>query len=163
MTSRFILILAAALSLSACWPFGGGRSRLEGRYTTDHPGRLWAAVDPGGADKAWWHTENGAAVYTDSNCEQAFVDNPLERLAQAQAAAIDEAEMVESREHRLAERAALTVVYKGQLDGVPVSVTTTVLKKNQCIYDFVLVAPVDRVEEVLGAYETVVTSFKIRK
>ena len=163
MTSRLIWVAVSVLSLSACWPFGGGRSRLEGRYTTDHPGRLWAAVDPGGADRAWWHTESGATVYTDSNCEQAFVDNPLERLAQAQAAAIDDAELVESRDHRLSGRAALTAVYTGQLDGVPVAVTTTVLKKNQCIYDFVLVAPVGQVDEVLDDYEAVVASFQIRK
>ncbi len=162
MTARCTLILALGAVLCACWPFGGGgRSKLEGRYSVEHPGRPWAAVDPGGADRAWWHTENGTTLYTDSNCEQAYVDNSLERLAQAQAAAIDDATLRESTQHRLAGRAALTATFDGQVDGVPVVVTTTVLKKDQCIYDFVMVAPVNGATGVLADYESVVASFQI--
>lgn len=125
--------------------------------------RPWKLVDPGGADKAWWHKQAGATLYTDSNCEKAYSDSALPRLARAQAAAIDAPELVSENVHMLAKRAAYTAHYSGHVDGVPVAVITTVLKKANCIYDFVLIAPVVGAEALRSDYEAHVASFRIKK
>ena len=147
-------------TLSGCWAFGSDGSRLEGRYRLDTLERPWTTVEPGGADFAWWHRESGATIYADSNCEKGFSDSSLERLAAAQSAAIDEAQQVALREHRLADREALTAVYQGLVDGVPAVVTTTVLKKDRCIYDFVMVAPTSADDSLAADYDSLVASFR---
>ena len=136
---------------------------MEGRYTTQHPGDNWSSVDPGGADRAWWHDVTGATLYTDSNCGKSYSDSSLTRLASAQAEAIDDAVLQESREFRLVGRAAYVATYGGQVDGVAVTVTTTVVKKRKCIYDFVLIAPVRDNEQVHQDYDALVASFQIKK
>ncbi len=136
---------------------------MEGRYTMDPLGRDWKSVDPGGADNAWWHKEAGATLYTDSNCEKGYSDSSLARLARAQAAAIETPVLVSEHTGQLASRAAYTARYSGQVDGVPVAVTTTVLKKGRCIYDFVLIAPVSGAEALHSDYESHVASFRIKK
>ena len=165
MSHRLPVAIFLTFSLTACWVFGGGstRSRLEGRYSTDHPGKAWNSVEAGGADRAWWHKVTGATLYTDSNCEAAYTDSSLSRLARAQSAAIDGAVLREAKEHSLSDRAAYTAIFDGRVDGVAVSVTPTVMKKGNCIYDFVLVAPVTNSEEVSRDYEALVASFRIKK
>ena len=160
-----VVVLLFGVGLSACWPFGGGSSKayMEGRYTLDPLGRAWKSVDPGGADKAWWHKKMGATLYTDSNCEKGYSDSSLPRLARAQAAAIETPVLVLEQTHQLASRAAYTARYSGHVDGVPVSVTTTVLKKGRCIYDFVMIAPVSGAEVLYSDYESHVASFRIKK
>jgi hypothetical protein len=161
------LCLSAVLGLflSACWPFGGGSARayMEGRYSLEPLPRSWSGVNPGGADEAWWHESTGATLYTDSNCEKGYSDSSLERLARAQSAAIDDPRMASETTFRLAGREAYTAHFLGQVDGVPVAVTTTVLKKAMCIYDFVLVAPISGVDSLLPDYEAFVASFRIKK
>jgi hypothetical protein len=160
-----VVVLLLGVGLSACWPFGGGSGKayMEGRYTMEPLGGAWKSVDSGGADNAWWHKEAGATLYTDSNCEKGYSDSSLARLARAQAAAIESPVLVSENTHQLANRAAYTARYSGEVDGVPVAVTTTVLKKGKCIYDFVLVAPVSRAEALHSDYESHVESFRIKK
>lgn len=161
----FSLLAVLGLFLSACWPFGGGSARayMEGRYSLEPLPKSWNGVNPGGADKAWWHGATGATLYTDSNCEKGYSDSALDRLARAQAAAIDNPQMASEKTLRLAGREAYTAHFLGQVDGVPVAVTTTVLKKGKCIYDFVLVAPISGVDSLLPDYEAHVASFRIEK
>ena len=161
--SRMLPACLCMAVLSGCWAFGSDGSRLEGRYRLQALERPWTTVDPGGADYAWWHRETGATIYSDSNCEKGFSDSSLERLASAQSAAIDDAQQIALREHRLVERDALTAVFKGQVDGVPVMVTTTVVKKDRCIYDFVMVAPVTADESLSADYDSLVESFREKR
>lgn|GEM_PF-1804758 len=167
VTRPAALICFLSLCMAACVPFFGSKknaqARLEGRYTTQHPGEHWGSVDPGGADRAWWHDVTGATLYTDSNCGKSYSDSSLSRLASAQAEAIDDAILEESKEFRLVGRAAYVAKYGGQVDGVAVTVTTTVVKKRKCIYDFVLIAPVRDNEQVHQDYDALVASFRIKK
>ena len=161
--SRLAALVVVLSVLSGCWAFGSSGSRLEGRYRLEVLESPWVSVDSGGADFAWWHKESGATIYSDSNCEKGFSDSSLERLANAQSAAIDDAEQVSIREHRLADRDALTAVYRGQVDGVSVQVTTTVMKKDRCIYDFVMVAPIEADDTLDEDYQALVASFRDKR
>lgn len=137
-----------ALSVALCLivlPLVGcaGRqaSRLEGRYTLGDPGDGWRSVRPGGADFAWYNESLRATLYGDSNCAGRYEDGRLPDLAKHLTVGIADEEIVFEETHSLAGREAYTARRRGQLDGVAVEVGVTVLKKDACVYDMVLIAP----------------------
>jgi hypothetical protein len=132
-------ICLLALQLVGC--AGRQASRLEGRYTLGDPGDGWKSVRPGGADFAWYNESLRATLYGDSNCADRYEDGPLRDLAKHLTVGIADDELVFEETHSLAGREAYTARRRGQLDGVPVEVGVTVLKKDQCVYDMVLIAP----------------------
>ncbi len=115
--------------------------RMEGRYELPDPGEGWERVRSGGADNAWWNEELAASFYTDSNCGVHFEDSILTRLADSQLHGIGEGEPLSEEFFQLDGREAYTRLTLGSVDGVPVELAVTVMKKNHCTYDFVLVAP----------------------
>lgn len=133
-----------AICLTALLGVGcGGRQarRMEGRYTLGDPGEGWRSVRPGGADMAWYNESLQATVYGDSNCADRFEDGPLRDLAKHLTVGIADEELVFEETHSLVGREAYTARRRGQLDGVAVEVGVTVLKKDLCVYDMVLIAP----------------------
>lgn len=114
--------------------------REEGRYVL---GELegWTDVRAGGADYAWIHPDYNATFYTDSNCGDRYHDKRLIRLMEHQVNGIAEGDPTWSEELMLDGREALRAKWNGRIDGVPVALGTTVVKKGYCVYDMVLVAP----------------------
>ncbi|MED5371681.1 MAG: hypothetical protein VX899_11740 [Myxococcota bacterium] len=114
--------------------------KAEGQYVLGElPG--WERLkDAGGADYAWRNPQ-GAVIFADSNCGPNYEDSKLEDLTEKQLAGISEGEPLLSTPLSLAERSALQEQYLGRLDGVPVALGITVVKKHFCVYDFVLIAP----------------------
>ena len=115
--------------------------RSEGSYEL---GELpdWERIkNPGGADYAWAQISIGAVIFADSNCGPRYEDSKLEDLIDKQIAGLREGEALQSERLTLSDREALQTRHLGRLDGVPVELGTTVLKKHFCTYDVVLIAP----------------------
>jgi hypothetical protein len=140
---------------------GGTSSSLEGRYRVEPPSG-WVEVNPGGADYSWWNSDTGATIYTDSNCEHHFEDSPLSRLVEAQVTALDDVELQHSESTTILGRAGLSALHYGSIDGVRVSVRTTVVKRNGCVYDFVMVGPIGENLALSDSYDSLVASFEAR-
>ena len=136
-------------------------SSLEGRYRVEAP-LGWVEVNPGGADYSWWNSSAGATIYTDSNCEHHFEDSSLDRLVDSQVAALDDVELQSSESTTILGRAGLSTLHFGSIDGVRVSVRTTVVKRNGCVYDFVMVGPVSEDASLSESYASLVASFEAR-
>lgn len=135
--------------------------KAEGSYELgDLPG--WERTkDAGGADYAWVKPELGAAIFADSNCGPRYEDAKLEDLVEKQLAGLQDGDTVLSEALTLAERDALRTRHLGRLDGVPVELGTTVLKKHFCTYDIVLIAPRGApFEEAWGDYVTATDGFR---
>lgn len=115
--------------------------KAEGSYELGElPG--WERIkDPGGADYAWTKTELGASIFADSNCGPRYEDAKLEDLVEKQLAGLQDGDALASEQLTLSERDALRTRHLGRLDGIPVELGTTVLKKHFCTYDVVLIAP----------------------
>ncbi len=158
---RLLLLLALPLLLPAC---GAGRKarKLEGRYDTGAPGAGWSKVSPGGADYAWFNSDLAASIYADSNCASRFEDRALEALADSATygMAIGKPDFQEVR--RIDDRDALFRKQDGNLDGVPFRLGVAVLKKDQCIYDVMVVAPHDGFDRAWDGFEGVVAGFAAR-
>ncbi len=142
---------------------GGTRARgPEGRYDTGRPGAGWAAVAPGGADRAWHHRENGATIYTDSNCAERFEDGPLPDLVQHATFGIATGTPVRDEPMALDGRDAHLRVVNGALDGVSVKVGAVVTRQHTCVYDLLYIAPPARFDAGWADFVAVVDGFRVR-
>lgn len=155
-------LLAAALSLllPACASSRQAR-RLEGRYQVGEPGDTWSRVRSGGADKAWFHEGLSATIYADSNCATRFDDRPLDKLAQSVVYGIATSPSALRSESRTIDgRDSHLRVVDGRVDGVVVRVGVAVLKKHECVYDLLYLAPPTTFDSGWDAFEQVLAGFR---
>jgi hypothetical protein len=136
-------------------------ARAEGRYELGDPGVGWQVERPGGADKAWFHPDHGAAIYTDSNCGSRYEDSPLSDLVTHLTYGIARGEAVSEQALRIDERDALMRVYEGALDGVAVKVGALVTKKHRCTYDMLFIAPPATFDAGWPDFVTVAEGFRV--
>ena len=144
-------------------PADASGNRAEGRYRVGDPGEGWRAQRPGGADKAWFHPQLGAAIYTDSNCGRRYVDDRLPQLAKHLTHGIVTDGPLSELDGTLDGRASLTSTFDGRLDGVEIKLGVVVTKKHQCTYDLLLVSPPDVFDNAWTAFESVVQGFAVRR
>lgn len=154
-------MILLALSL-ACTPKAIKEAqKMEGRYALGEPGGSFRPVKSGGADFAFRDKANGAVIYADSNCGSRFEDSRLEDLATHLSFGVRMGEPKEERSFELDGRSAYSMRADGELDGVPIELATTVLKKDRCVYDIVLIAPRgERFEAAHGSYLAAVSGFR---
>jgi len=136
--------------------------RLEGRYDVTNPGSGWKSVSPGGADNAWLNDNLGASIYTDSNCGVRYEDSELSQLAERLMLGLEDAEEVSVQEFMLDGRSALTRRVRGAIDGVSVELAATVLKKDDCIYDLVIIAPPSNFDAAWAGFTAARDGFRTR-
>lgn len=135
--------------------------RAEGRYDLGDPGAGWRPQRPGGADRAWFHAEHSAAIYTDSNCGSRYEDSPLPDLVTHLTYGIARGEPVTEQAMRLDGRDALARVYEGALDGVAVKVGALVTKKHRCTYDMLFIAPPATFDQGWPDFVTMAQGFRV--
>ncbi len=150
-----LLVLAAG-----CMPASYRQAkRLEGHYVTGDPGAGWHAVQPGGADKAWYNDSIRASIYTDSNCGTHYRELRLPDLALESLAGLRDTRTLTEADRTLDGRTALLRVTSGTLDGIPVTVANTVTNKDACTYDLNYIAPAAAFDAGFAAYQAVVDGF----
>ena len=136
--------------------------RMEGRYIVADPGPGWSKVRAGGADKAWFHKESSASIYFDSNCQDRYEDGKLSALLTHLTFGIARGESLREEAMVLDGREALLRVQPGLLDGVPVRVGAVVTKKDDCLYDGLLIAPPSTFDSQWSTFAKVIAGFKTR-
>ncbi|NOY25032.1 MAG: hypothetical protein GXP62_04080 [Oligoflexia bacterium] len=141
---------------------GHKATRQEGHYDVGSPGEAWIIVRPGGADHAWVHDGISASIYTDSNCATRFDDRPLDRLADSVVFGIATSKPLRDETRTIDGRDALIRVVDGNLDGVVVRIAATVLKKDDCVYDLLYIAPPATFDTGWDSYEAVLAGFATR-
>ena len=155
--------MVAALLLLAC---GGGASLQNGVYADSearyHVGELgdgWSTVGVSNNDLAWHHRDLGAVVQVNASCDP-FSDVPLTSLTSHLLIGFTAREYASSDLVPLDGREALRSHVRAQLDGVPREILLYVLKKDECTYDFALIAPPgERYAQAEPAFESFVNGF----
>jgi len=136
---------------------------LEGQYVLGDPGDGWKKVGSGGADFAFRHRSDAAVIYADSNCGARFEDSSLEALAEHLSFGVRMGEPSFEETYMLDGRTAYTVRAPGELDGVPVELGTTIIKKDRCVYDIVVIAPRgQRFQSAWEGYQAAIAGFATR-
>ena len=133
----------------------------EGRYKTGLPETGWEQVDPGSADLAWFNRTDGAMIYTDSNCGRRYEDSSLESMTDHITRGIALGDPTKEKRLHLAERDALVRSWSGRLDGVAIEVGVMVLKRNDCVYDALLISPERSFERAWVQFERVYSGFRV--
>lgn len=108
------------------------------RYQIREPGSNWTTLsDQVGADIAWRHRHSDAVMQVHSACEK-DLDVPLQTLTRHLTIGFTETEIQSQETVAMDGREALKTVVQGKLDGVPREIVLQVLKKDGCVYDFVI-------------------------
>lgn len=138
------LALSLFVSVLGC---GGGASFMGGVYrdaeATYRVGELgagWESVRMPQNDLAWHNASLGAIVQVNATCDP-FTDVPLPSLTNHLLIGFTDREMLSSDPVDLDDREALRSHVVASLDGVPRELLLFVLKKDECTYDFALIAP----------------------
>ncbi len=164
---RSLCLSALALSISGCGAersYSAGVYRdAEARYRVGQPAPGWRRVAVEGQnDLAWHHTKWRAVIQVNASCNPGM-DVPLKALTTHLLIGFTEREIREQKLVPLDKREALLTHLVAKLDGVPMELLFTVLKKDGCVYDFALIAPPDnRFARARRDYEAVVAGFGSR-
>lgn len=154
--------LSLALAISACASSGTYRNGVfEGPlvvYRVDAPSDGWHFVHFSGNDLAWGGP-SGEVIAINSECED-HGDPSLAVLTNHLLIGFEDRVVRERESLRISDRGALRTRLSASLDGVPVEMELTVLKKDGCVYDLTYLAPPERFDEHLPTYRKVVASFQ---
>lgn len=138
------LLVSLVLVVGGC----GGGSSLEGgvyrdpeaRYRIGELGDGWTRVGVDQNDLAWHHEGVGAVVQINATCDP-FQDVPLTSLTNHLLIGFTARDIRSQQLVPLDGREALRTHVVASLDGVPRELLLYVLNKDNCTYDFALVAP----------------------
>jgi len=157
-----ISILAAVVLVApACSTSGTFRDGIYlGRETTYRVAPLaepWAQVSFSGNDLAWTAPE-GQVLAVNGVCSE-HGDPSLKVLTDHLLFGFEDRKVLSREDVRLAGRAALRTRASASLDGVPVELELTVLKKDGCVYDLTYSAPPGGFDDRVADYRKLVESF----
>ena len=132
-------------------------------WITGTPGAPWTRDAARTADVAWTHGPLNATIYGDTTCGSRYDDVPLTVLVNHLTFGFEDLQVEDPTPLELAERGALQRIFTARLDGRPIKLASTVVKKGPCIFDLVYVtAQPDRFAEGWDAYQAVVSGLTIR-
>ena len=161
MARFFALLILAVVFLAAC---GGGGTLRDGTYRDAEAayriGSLpadWRQVSFARNDLAWTD-EGGRLIAVNAVCD-GHGDPSLKVLTDHLLLGFESREIIEREELRLDGRGALRTRANASLDGVPVELEMTLVKKDGCVYDLIYTAPAGTFGLRAGDYRALVQSF----
>jgi len=169
MAPRRINLVLASSFLLACAQLGcGGRAAFDGStyrdgniaFTVPPAPDAWRKIRVPDASLAFRDDGNDASVLVNARCSSLDRDTPLAALTSHLLIGTTERDVVEQAVEPFDGREAMHTRVTGKVDGVARAFDLFVLKKDGCVYDFVYVAPVDRVEAGVGAFQTFARGFR---
>jgi len=164
-----LLALASMLLTSGCATTGGsfkdgwftrtitfdgpaGKTSQQLRYRTATAPAGWGTGEAPPGDFAYYNARLGATVYADSSCGKKYDDSPLTVLSNHLTMGFQDVRIEEETTLTLGGRDGLERISSAALDGVPIGLASTVIKKGPCVFDLVLIAPPTAFEQSLRDY-----------
>ncbi len=139
-----------------------GRTRYEGPSVTYEVGELpavWEVSSERLGDTEFFAKPYGAVIASRSVCKR-YTESPLDALARDMLSGLSGRQIVSQGSVPFAGREGYDLIADGKMDGVPVRMWVRVLKKNNCIFDFTLVAPPEKFEKARGDFEAFLAGVK---
>jgi len=157
-----VLAALACVGLGAC----DGHLNKEGYFTKGHLQYRVAAPDPAtwqqvkfaGNDLAWIARTSAHVLSVNATCEE-HGDPGLEVLTNHLLFGFTEKELKTRQTKLIDGREALLSNYLAKLDGVPVEIDVAVLKKNDCVHDFIYISPPGRAAEHRAQFDRLLSEF----
>lgn len=158
---RLAALAAAALLACASAPKEGIHTfELEGaRFTLGPLTSQWSGLRLG-KGLAFRRADPAGTVITVNATCNTETDAPLDVLTNHLLFGLTDREFADRSLIRFDGREAQRTTLTAKLDGVPVRMTTLVLKKNWCVYDLVYAAPPSSFERHLAEFEQLLAGFR---
>lgn len=139
-------------------PFGGPSRQPTPGYQVGQAPEGWKRVRFKENDLAFVDPRGRFLLASNATC-RGHGDPPLEVLTNELLVGFTQRQELSQKRYSLDGREALRSTIRAQLDGVPVEMVLTVLKKDGCVFDFTYLAPAGHLEEHQNAYEQMVSTF----
>ena len=144
--------------------------KLKGRvyqseYTSYEIGELpdrWKRINIEGGDVAFLNESIGATITVDSTCNKKGKYS-LKALSESLLIGIEDKKLIQSKEITVGGENALSSIYTGKLDGVPLKINAVVFKKGNCIYDFTYISSPDNFSSGSGDFGEFISKFEVKK
>jgi hypothetical protein len=136
----------------------------EKRDTTYIIGNLpdaWKRIQVRGGDLAFLNPRDNSTVTVNSTCDRNKIKYNLRALSNTLLIGIDDKKLIESSERKVSGEISLQRIYEGNLSGVPIKISTVVVKKGDCIYDMSYSSARDNFDSWFGEFNEFVSRFKI--
>ena len=119
----------------------------------------WKKLEVTNARLAFRDESAESTVLVNARCGQESDDVPLLALTQHLFMMFTERETIEQKIVPMDGREAMQTILRAKLDGVPKMFDAFVLKKDGCVYDFVVVSPPTKFEPNRQVFESFVSGF----
>ena len=129
-------------------------------FYVEQPSSKWFEVQEGGADFAWYNKDIYGSIYVDSNCKQKFEDRPLKDSYLSLTQGIIIGQPLQQNIRIIDNREALFTIQNGNIDGIAIRLASIVMSKDECLYDFLYIAPPDVFDTGLKDFLYAVQSFR---
>ena len=139
--SNFILLLITALgiSISSCSFVSNSESVVKSKkLSLNFKNASWIKIDSDKADYAFKHSKTRSIMVINSLCQK-YDRTTVEQLTENILAGLQESKVTDKKNLRLFDRESQRTKASGKLDGVTTHMLIEVVKKDRCIYDFVLI------------------------
>jgi hypothetical protein len=140
-TSRLLLYLPAAIAFASYLlcagcvsvDLGAGRAKRASNVVYTEPSGNFHRINNSTVDYAWQDSTNGNTLAYLSECDPKS-DIPLKTLEDEYLGALDNAQVISSKELDYNNRDAIQTIAGGHVDGVAVCMEVVIFKKNDCNY-----------------------------
>jgi hypothetical protein len=136
----FIIILAASCFTSCALFIPKPQRDIKSTdYSIKFSSSDWESIPPDIADAAFAKRKTSSIITANSICKK-YDSTSLENLTSSMISGLNNIKIEKEEELNFSERKARRVYLNGSLDGVNVSMIIQTLRKNRCVYDFVLIS-----------------------
>ncbi len=106
-----------------------------------------------------YNSKEKSSIETESFCDASFSDSGLSSLTTHLHFDLKDKKVIFQKEIQVDGRAALRTVVEAKVDGVPVTLDSVVIKKDSCLFDFVLISNPSHYNNVKNDFEKFFTDF----
>lgn len=180
MSKQFVILITFILLLNSCSivkfakyyagaePYSSSGT-LHGLYyekedTSYIIGSLpdtWKRIEINGGDLAFLNPQDNSTITVNSTCDKNKIKYSLKALSNTLLIGIDDKKLIESTERKVSGEISLQRISEGNVSGVPIKISTVVLKKGDCIYDMSYSSAPDNFDKWFGVFNEFVSRLKI--
>jgi len=138
---KHILLLSLILLFGSCASDSGlyKKSSAIDNQIASSPPAPWVSINSESSDFALQNNKTKSLFLLNSACRKND-SSSLDALISSMLTGLDDVTFIENKSVTYQERQAVEVVASGKLDGVMRFFKIVTIKKNNCIYDYVLIS-----------------------
>jgi hypothetical protein len=144
-------ILFLGLWLCGCSFLVGNDTESKSRTYSYKAPIGWTQLPAGGSDHAYSNPRTNSIMTVNSLCGR-YQTTTLRQLTNNILGGLDRSTIEQSETKTYAGREALRTLAHARMDGVPVHLIIKTVRKNECIYDFILISSSKEIREADSKY-----------